>query len=405
MKFSLIYEAQTADASRAGDHRIFREALEQALLAEEMGFDVVWAVEHTALEHYAHMSAPETFLAYVAGATSRIHVGHGVICLPPNMNHPVKVAERCATLDILSGGRLEVGFGKGGTQQEAGTFGYQLSELPPMIEEAMRLVPRYWVEDVVEHHGDFLDIPARPIHPKPLQAPHPPLYMACTHNDSLAVAGSMGIGALVLGFGGPDQVAEKNRIYRQAFAGRDQAKQVGLRPNQHLAALCPALVLEDGLAARRLGIRGQRFFMEAISHWASNGAQPLPQPDSWPDDITSTTDDGKNVIETSIGSEKVQTDFSDPRMALLNPNHAYGTVDDCIAYVTRLIESGADEILFLCQMGTVPQEPQLQTLRNIGEKVIPYFREGAGRQLLERGGPQSAASTDAADTNALAGTL
>jgi alkanesulfonate monooxygenase SsuD/methylene tetrahydromethanopterin reductase-like flavin-dependent oxidoreductase (luciferase family) len=375
VKFSLIYECQTADPSRQGDARIYTDVLEQALLADEVGFDVVWAVEHTALTQYAHMSVPETFLAFVAGRTSRIHVGHGVICLPPKMNHPVKVAERCAALDILSGGRLHVGFGKGGTQQEAGTFGYQLEDLPPMIDEAMRLVPRFWMEDVVEHHGRFIDVPPRPVHPKPLQDPHPPLYMACTHNDSLHDAGARGIGALVLGFGGPEQVAEKNAIYRTAFAGRDPDQQVGLRPTEHLAALCPAVVLDDGQEARRLGIRGQRFFLEAIGHWGSAGATPLPDPSSWPDDLTTSTGDGATLIKSSIGREQVTVDFSEPGAAMLNPNHAYGTVDDCIGYVTRLIEAGADEILFLNQMGTVPQWAMLETIRNIGEQVIPYFRK------------------------------
>src|SRR3954452_20392705 len=159
VKFSLIYEAQTADTSREGDARVLHDIVEQSLLAERVGFDVIWCVEHTCLEQYAHMSVPETFLAYLAGRTSRIHVGHGVICLPPKMNHPVKIAERCAALDILSNGRLHVGFGKGGTQQEAGTFGYNLEDLPPMIDEMMRLVPRIWVEDVVEHHGQFIDFP------------------------------------------------------------------------------------------------------------------------------------------------------------------------------------------------------------------------------------------------------
>jgi alkanesulfonate monooxygenase SsuD/methylene tetrahydromethanopterin reductase-like flavin-dependent oxidoreductase (luciferase family) len=310
----------------------------------------------------------------VAGATTRIQIGHGVICLPPQMNHPVKVAERCATLDILSGGRLQIGFGKGGTQQEAGTFGYKLEDLKPMIDEAMYLVPRFWVEDMVEHHGQFIDIPPRAIHPKPFQEPHPPLYMACTHNDSLADAGARGIGALVLGFGGPEQVAEKNRIYREAYAGRDEKEQVGSRPTEHLAALCPAIVLDDGKEARRIGLRGQRFFMESIGHWGSAGATPLPQPDTWDDDLTTTTGDGTSVITSSIGSEKVTVDFSDPGMAMLNPNHAYGTVEDCIGYVTRLIEAGADEILFLNQMGTVPQWAMLETIHKIGEHVIPHFR-------------------------------
>jgi alkanesulfonate monooxygenase SsuD/methylene tetrahydromethanopterin reductase-like flavin-dependent oxidoreductase (luciferase family) len=383
VRFSLIYEAQTADPSREGDHRIFRELREQALLAEEMDFDVIWAVEHTALTNYAHMSAPETFLAFVAGATKRIRIGHGVICLPVQMNHPVKVAERCATLDILSEGRLEVGFGKGGTQQEAGTFGYDITKLRPMIEESMRLIPHYWVEDIVEHHGEFIDVPARPVHPKPLQVPHPRLYMACTHQESLAEAGGRGIGALVLGFGGPEQVAEKNRIYREAYASRDPAQQVGFRPNEHFAALCPAVVLEDGQQARRLGVRGQRFFMESIGHWASDGKMPLPRPEEWPLDMTTTTGDGTQVISASIGSERVTVDFSDPSLALLNPNHAYGTVDDAIGYVTRLIDAGADEILFLNQMGTIPQDAMLETIRNLGEYVIPYFRTGPGKKLID----------------------
>jgi alkanesulfonate monooxygenase SsuD/methylene tetrahydromethanopterin reductase-like flavin-dependent oxidoreductase (luciferase family) len=375
VRFSLIYEAQTADPSRPGDHTVFTDVLEQAILADEVGFDIVWAVEHTALTQYAHMSAPETFLAFVAGATRRIHIGHGVICLPPQMNHPVKVAERCATLDILSRGRLHVGFGKGGTQQEAGTFGYRLEDLRPIVDEAMRLVPRFWVEDVVEHHGRFIDIPPRPVHPKPWQDPHPPLYMACTHNESLADAGGRGIGALVLGFGGPEQVAEKNRIYREAFANRDPEQQVGQRPTEHLAALCPAIVLADGQDARRIGLRGQRFFMESIGHWGSSGKTPLPQPETWPEDLgVTTTDDGTLVIQSRVGSENVTVDFSDPAMAMLNPNHAYGTVDDCIGYVKRLIDAGADEILFLNQMGTVPQWAMIETIRNIGEHVIPAFR-------------------------------
>ena len=110
-------------------------------------------VEHTALSHYAHMSAPETFLAYLAGRTSRIRIGHGVVCLPPAMNHPIKVAERIATLDILSKGRVEFGVGKGGTQQEAGAFGYDLEQLQPQIDESMYLIPKILVQDEIEHDG------------------------------------------------------------------------------------------------------------------------------------------------------------------------------------------------------------------------------------------------------------
>jgi len=375
MRFSLIYEAQTTDASRAGDRRVFEEMVEQSVLAEEMGFDVIWAVEHTALTNYAHMSVPETFLAYLAGRTSRIGLGHGVVCLPPAMNHPVKVAERVACLDILSKGRVHFGVGKGGTQQEAGTFGYDLAELQPMIDESMYLIPKMFVQDEIEHTGKYIQIPRRPIHPKPYQDPHPPMYLACTNTDTLTRAGGRGLGALVLGFGGPEEVAKKNAVYRAAWASRNPADQVGYRPIQHLAALCPAIVLDDNATARKIGVRGQRYFMESLAYWYSGGERP--DHTKWQDDLTQSTT-GEMVIKSRWASEEITVDFSDSSMALMNPNHAYGTVRDCIGYVQRLMDAGADEILFICQMGTVPQWAQLETIRNIGKHVIPYFRSRGG---------------------------
>jgi alkanesulfonate monooxygenase SsuD/methylene tetrahydromethanopterin reductase-like flavin-dependent oxidoreductase (luciferase family) len=380
MRFSLIYEAQTLDGSRAGDRRVFDEIVEQVDLAEQLGFDVVWCVEHTALTGYAHMSAPETVLPFLAGRTKRIGLGHGVVCLPPAMNHPVKVAERIATLDLLSHGRVHFGVGKGGTQQESGTFGYDLATLHPQIDESMYLIPKIMTQDEVEHHGRFVDLPKRTIHPKPYQDPHPPMYLACTNTDTLTRAGHRGMGALVLGFGGPEDIAKKNEIYRKAWAERKPEDQVGFRPIEHLSALCPTLVLDDGLRARTIGIKGQRYFMEAIGHWYTGS--PAPDPAKWGDDVIAHDASGKDVIKTSFASESITFDFSDPQMMMLNPNHAYGTAADCIGYVQKLIDAGADEILFLCQMGTVPQWAQLETLRQIGTKVIPHFRRQAERGAL-----------------------
>jgi len=374
MRFSLIYEAQTIDATRAGDRRVFDETIEQAVLADELGFDVFWCVEHTGLTNYSHMSAPETVLAYVAGRTRRIGLGHGVVCLPPHMNHPVKVAERIATLDLLSHGRVHFGVGKGGTQQEAGTFGYDLKLLQPMIDESMYLIPKIMTQDEIEHDGEFIKIPKRPIHPKPYQVPHPPMYLACTNDESLKKAGARGMGSLVLGFGGPDDVARKNAVYREAWANRRPEDQVGFVPTQHLAALCPAIVLDDNDLARKIGIRGQRYFMESLAYWYTGGEKP--DHTKWQDDLTTSTT-GQTKIASRWASETIEVDFSDPSLCLLNPNHAYGTVPDCIGYVERLRQAGADEILFICQMGTVPQWAQLETITNIGRHVIPYFREAS----------------------------
>ena len=119
MKFSMIFEAQLADPTPEKEQGLYLDSVEQAVYAERMGFDGIWAVEHHGLEHYSHMSAPELFLATVAARTTRIRIGHGAVCMPFNYNFPTRVAERAALLDVLSGGRLNLGAARGGTLQEA----------------------------------------------------------------------------------------------------------------------------------------------------------------------------------------------------------------------------------------------------------------------------------------------
>ena len=373
MKFSMIFEAQTADASRKSEFQIMHECVEQAVLAEEQGFDRVWAVEHHCLQWYAHMSAPETFLAYVAGKTSRIRIGHGVVCLPFRMNHPVKVAERVAMLDILSKGRVDFGIGKGGTFQEAGAFQTQMDEIPAQLEESGRMIPRMWLSEPFEHRSELMEVPRRPIIPKPHQDPHPPMYLACTRESTLNQAGEWGLGALVLGFAGPDDIAQKNRVYRAATLRRTPQSQMGAFPVEHLSALCPAIVLEDGAKARAVGHRGQRFFTEAIRHWYNPGPDaPPPRAEvADMDDAELLRQQGEELVaylheeKIAVGSETT---------GLFNPNHAYGTVKEAIAYCERLALAGADEIMFLIQMGTVPQWAALETIRNLGRHVLPHFQ-------------------------------
>ena len=371
MKFSIIYEAQMVDTSRANEAQVFQDIVDQSVLAEEMGFDVIWSVEHHCLTQYAHLSAPESFLAFVAGRTKRIHVGHGVICLPFAMNHPIKVAERVATLDILSRGRLHFGVGKGGTRQETGAFDTPMDMVTPQVDESMYMIPKMWMQDVFEHHG-LIDIPPRPIHPKPFQDPHPPMYMACTREEALNVAGARGLGALVLGFSGPEEIAKKNAIYRKAYAERKAEDQVGYRPTEHLAALCPAIILDDREKARRIGTRGQRFFAESIRYWYAGGDKPSVD-DLDAEAQIAVMDKAKEQIVAYLGQEKIPvTDAATSNYHI--EEDAYGSVEQAIRYVTRLEAAGADEILFLVQMGTVPHWATMETIRNIGEHLIPHFR-------------------------------
>jgi alkanesulfonate monooxygenase SsuD/methylene tetrahydromethanopterin reductase-like flavin-dependent oxidoreductase (luciferase family) len=373
VKFSMIFEAQTADASRKSEFQIMHDCVEQAVLAEEQGFDRVWAVEHHCLQWYAHMSAPETFLAYVAGRTSRIRIGHGVVCLPFRMNHPVKVAERVAMLDILSKGRVDFGIGKGGTIQEAGAFQTEMEEIPGQLEESGRMIPRMWQSEYFEHRSERMELPRRPIIPKPHQDPHPPMYLACTRETTLNQAGEWGLGALVLGFAGPDDIEQKNRVYRAAVKRRTPMSQMGAFPVEHLSALCPAIVLDDGAKARAVGHRGQRFFTEAIRHWYNPGPDaPPPRAEiADMDDAEVLRQQGEQLV-AYLHEEKIEVGTE--ATGLFNPNHAYGTAKDAIGYCERLVEAGADEIMFLIQMGTVPQDAALETIRNLGRHVLPHFR-------------------------------
>src|SRR3954465_93106 len=123
MRFGIFYELSVPRPwDEEAERSVYLNALEQVRLADELGFDSVWAVEHHFLEEYSHCSAPEVFLTAVAMQTSRLRVGHGAVVCVPEMNHPIRVAERAAALDIVSGGRLDVGTARSSTYTELGGF-------------------------------------------------------------------------------------------------------------------------------------------------------------------------------------------------------------------------------------------------------------------------------------------
>ncbi len=359
MQFSMIFEVQLADPTPESERRVYHETVEQALLGEAMGFDRVWAVEHHNLRYYAHCTAPEILLSHIAAKTERIRIGHGVVMLPRNYNHPIRVAERIAALDILSEGRVDFGTGVSSSELEMGAFGVDPETRHAEWEEALRIIPRMWREAPFEHHGKYIDIPPRHVLPRPVQEPHPPLYVAATRDETLDTAGRLGIGALCLGFGGPPDIRQKRERYDRAIASRDPGKIAGVEPTDHLSALCPAVVLEDRDRARALGIRGQRFFVEALNHCYAGGPEPDSDPGQQSGTVTGQISD--ELLEAGTGAHGTGlTSFGGP--------------DDIRAYVAALADAGADEVMFLIQMGTVPQDACMESIRLIGERVIPEYR-------------------------------
>jgi alkanesulfonate monooxygenase SsuD/methylene tetrahydromethanopterin reductase-like flavin-dependent oxidoreductase (luciferase family) len=371
VKFSMIFEAQLANPTPQHERQVIHDCVEQAVLAEEAGFDRVWAVEHHSLKWYAHMTAPEVFLTWVAAKTSRIRIGHGVVCMPFNFNHPARVAERAAMLDVLSGGRLDLGAGRGGTKQETSLCGVDADRTRDEVEEALRIIGQAWQGSELEWHGSLLDIDPHPILPRPVQAPHPPLYLACTRSDTVTLAAEYGIGALVMGFAGPDEVAELRKRYDEAIASRTGEQFVSTVVNDHFSALCPTIVLDDRDEAIRIGTRGQRFFAQAIAHWYGGSPPPDEAIEEGVDERAELARAGEQQL-AYLHEAKIPV--GPQTTTLYKADQAYGTTDDAIAYVERLVEAGADEIMCLIQMGTVPQEACLETIRRWGDKVIPHFR-------------------------------
>src|SRR5690242_10560875 len=178
MKFGGFYEHQLPRPWREdSEHALFKNALEQAELSDRGGFDYIWATEHHFLEEYAHSSAPEVFLAACSQRTKTVRLGHGIVQTSPLINHPARVAERIATLDLISDGRCEFGCGAGATETELGGFNVPQSEKKAMMIEGFATAIRMLVENPFTGvQGQFVKAPARNIVPKPLQKPHPPLW-------------------------------------------------------------------------------------------------------------------------------------------------------------------------------------------------------------------------------------
>src|SRR5687767_7230323 len=147
MRFGIFYEHQMPRPWAEGaEEKLLNDALEQVELADKVGIDHVWEVEHHFLEEYSHSSAPEVFLAAASQRTTNIRLGHGIVQIPPGFNHPARVAERVATLDLVSGGRVDFGTGESSSQVELGAFGVDREAKRAQWEEAIDVIARMFVE-------------------------------------------------------------------------------------------------------------------------------------------------------------------------------------------------------------------------------------------------------------------
>ena len=202
LRFGVFYEHQLPRPWKRGDElELFQNALEQCEFADQVGIDYVWEVEHHFLEEYSHSSAPEVFLAAVSQRTQNIRLGHGIIQTAPQYNHAVRTAERGATLDLVSKGRVDFGSGESSSTGELGGFGVDPATRREAWEEGLSVALRRMTEEpFTGHDGRFCKLPPRNVVPKPVQQPHPPLWVACSRVDTLRLAARKGLGGLTFAF-------------------------------------------------------------------------------------------------------------------------------------------------------------------------------------------------------------
>ena len=267
MKVGLFFEHQLPRPWQEGDERrVLHEALEQCELADALGIDTVWVVEHHFLEEYSHSSAPEVFLAAVSQRTKRLRLGHGIVQMPPAFNHPARVAERIATLDLLSDGRVEFGTGESSSEAELGGYLIEPADKRAMWDEGLRVALRCMTETpFTGHAGPHVTLPPRNVVPKPHQRPHPPVWVACTRRETIHLAAQLGIGALSFAFFDPEEAHQWVGDYYDTLAREGVA--VGDAVNANVACVTTFMCHADEQEAIARGSEGTNFFGFSLAHY------------------------------------------------------------------------------------------------------------------------------------------
>ena len=281
MKFGIFYEHQLPRPWTDGaELKLFQEALDQVELADRIGIDHAWEVEHHFLEEYSHSSAPEVFLAACSQRTKNIRLGHGIVLMPPGYNHPARVAERIATLDLVSNGRVEFGTGESSAALELGGYRVPVEKKREMWRETTEQCLNMMAMDPYPgFKGQYFEMPCRSIVPKPVQKPHPPVWVACSNRETIKLAARLGIGALTFAFVDPQEAKHWVDDYYRIF--REECVPIGHAVNPNICMVTGFSVHKDGEEARRRGLDGFKFFGYALGHHYIFGEHKPGRTDIW----------------------------------------------------------------------------------------------------------------------------
>jgi alkanesulfonate monooxygenase SsuD/methylene tetrahydromethanopterin reductase-like flavin-dependent oxidoreductase (luciferase family) len=340
-----------ADPEHAEHNRLMDE-VEWTKAADRAGFKYTWATEHHFLEEYSHLSANESFLAYLAGVTERIHLGSGIINITPPVNHPARIAERVAVIDHLSGGRFEFGMGRGSSSTEQRGFGINDPELTKeMFDEVVEQIPRMWRKEKYSYEGKFFSMPERNVLPKPYTDPHPPLWVAAGNPSTFEKAARMGLGVLCFASIPLPKLAEYIAIYKKNIVN---AEPVGGYINNNIMITSQMLCLEDGHKAREIATDMTSGYQNSlVFHYLDTFPKPDYVPD-WPEVLPEPT---MEQLDQAIASGQV----------------CIGDPDEVAKAVQTYVDTGADQLTFGMLSTTMPVEIAIEAVETFGKHVLPQY--------------------------------
>ena len=375
MKFGIFYEHQLPRPWQPDDeHRLLKDALDQVELADKLGIDYVWEVEHHFLEEYSHSSAPEVFLAAASQRTQHIRLGHGIVQLPFNFNHTARVAERIATLDLISDGRVEFGTGESSSEAELGGFLVDRESKRAQWDEALDAVTRMFVEEpFAGYDGDFLKMPPRNVIPKPLQKPHPPLWVACSRRETIHLAATKGIGALSFSFIEPGEAKQWVDDY-YATISSEACVPGGFSVNPNLAVVTPFMCHQDEATAIDRGLDGGHFFGYSLAHYYVFGDHKPARTNVWDEFQERRSFFG---FDREVGAQTgQQLGAQILQQGLGSLRGCIGTPDQIRQLLKGYAEAGVDQVIFVSQAGKNQHEHICESLELFAKEVLPDLHEG-----------------------------
>jgi len=375
MELGLLYEFDVPKPW-AGDHpwgqrtaerAVYRDCIEQIVLADQQGFHTVWCVEHHFRENRSHMPCNEAVLGALSQITKNIRLGFGVTLSPHEFVHPARLAEKVATVDLLSRGRVEWGIGRS-TPMEQTAFGVDRARSKEKQRAAARTVVGMWEEEYYEEHSEFLDFPKRMVTPKPYQYPHPPVWMAANAPSGAQIAGEDGLGLLCFSIMQPlHELKPMIDVYREAQKrAKPLTRMITNKVGTYTLVHC----------ADTRAVFEQNRVWESMWWWYKGLAEFMLQ---W--EFAHLSDEEKDeifpLLEKRARGDFDITEFDREDMVVV------GTPDECIEKFLKYDEAGVDQVLCYLNFGYLPQDAILRSIELLGTYVIPELKRRGRHKVAE----------------------